>query len=980
MSSAVSSGSLPPHPAGAGGSKRERRRDSFDALGRAVLNTQQHQLQQQAAHLQQMPHPLHGGFSPALSPSPASSLPASPTRSSLPPVAARHPALFTHHTTSASSHPHGHSHAHVHHSASSSSALPAPLSVGGHEYHVQPVSEFPFPSLLTLNRSRLLYLLEYQCRISEQTNSSGAPVDVDSAQHFRTLVAAVRSLHLAGGVSNFSFVHASSVASDLLGGLKNVPGNSARALSSPLSAVQLLDLLHGIRTSSSPSLAHPAELPPALLDSGIYYVPDVEDPSALELSPFVYHRVLALLSLLLNLHIHRMTLTRILTLLQGIDVHLDYWMSHQALTSLPKPYRLWKYVQYKLGRTAKSFSRSSATTAAAASPRRRQAQDAAAASSNPYHQWSQVAARNVRELVDLKKRWTTRCGRIAVRMHRMQEWLIASFGKAASTRAPAPDDAAIFHAQIERTEVYFSKIYRYIVQADLRAHTRQDVADAARQMHFTPPHSSRRVQSPASDTSPASASPSAGAHSIQQKIYALYSQFAHYEHYLLALETQFVHAFEEEVRARRKPHHLFEWWHYYTGAALLVGCGAVYAFRNQSEVRDAVNTAIQSSRFFCNEHLWEPLANIYETTFKTFHDRSLFSTNERTLVQSKEDLSAMLSDFAHNHVSELSAHEQRQKQEYVESIDRRAREGDMDLVMKPYNREIQHPIRSLLIGDLMRGLLIQVQKVKVDTEAAMLAMDQILKANKINFNLLATIPFLMMGYATFDFSNKWILRGTWSSKKVRDRVRQCKRILSELEQIYVLHVQLAPAAASSSASTLARLMRPALHTAYQTLTVDEFAAIGSQEQEEEDEALRLAAAKESATLAFIGTEVFGPLDKATGSAAEQDSEDEEGEEQEASPTASHVSVPVSRSVLGLSNHAYGRTLSLILSLSTHLAQLPLTSSFASSHRIASAGSAQDPRLILHKDCVLLASDQLSPEQKYLWVAHMWRAWSFLAAP
>jgi hypothetical protein len=308
-------------------------------------------------------------------------------------------------------------------------------------------------------------------------------------------------------------------------------------------------------------------------------------------------------------------------------------------------------------------------------------------------------------------------------MHHLQEWLNASFGKA-STQGPAsaPPPAAIFHQQILLNEIYFAKIYRYIVREDLHAHRRGDVEEASHQVHFTPSHSSSRSHASASSGS------SVGG-TIQQKIYALYSQFSHFEHYLVSFEADFVCWFEAEIHSRRKPHHLFEYWHWYTGGALLIGAGTVYALRNQSEVRAAFDNTIKSTRFFLHEHLWEPLTNIYETTFKTFHDRSLFSTNEKTLVQSKENLSSMLSEFAHKHVSELSAHEQRQKQEYRESIDKRAKEGDMDLVMKPYNREIQHPIRSLLLGDLMHGLLIQVQKVKVDTEAAMLAMDQILKSN-----------------------------------------------------------------------------------------------------------------------------------------------------------------------------------------------------------------------------------------------------------
>lgn len=47
---------------------------------------------------------------------------------------------------------------------------------------------------------------------------------------------------------------------------------------------------------------------------------------------------------------------------------------------------------------------------------------------------------------------------------------------------------------------------------------------------------------------------------------------------------------------------------------------------------------------------------------------------------------------------------------------------------------------------LARLFLPQVQKMKVDTESAMLEMDQILRANELSISLVAAIPaFLVAG-------------------------------------------------------------------------------------------------------------------------------------------------------------------------------------------------------------------------------------------
>jgi len=66
----------------------------------------------------------------------------------------------------------------------------------------------------------------------------------------------------------------------------------------------------------------------------------------------------------------------------------------------------------------------------------------------------------------------------------------------------------------------------------------------------------------------------------------------------------------------------------------------------------------------------------------------------------------------------------------------------MARVMESYERELRRPLRNLFAGSLARCLLIQVQRLKVDTEAAMLEMDQLLRANELSLTLVAAVPSL----------------------------------------------------------------------------------------------------------------------------------------------------------------------------------------------------------------------------------------------
>lgn len=69
----------------------------------------------------------------------------------------------------------------------------------------------------------------------------------------------------------------------------------------------------------------------------------------------------------------------------------------------------------------------------------------------------------------------------------------------------------------------------------------------------------------------------------------------------------------------------------------------------------------------------------------------------------------------------------------------------MAAVMACYEAELRAPVRGLVTGDLARTLLIQVQRLKVDTEAAMLELDQILRSNELTVALLAAVPSLLVG-------------------------------------------------------------------------------------------------------------------------------------------------------------------------------------------------------------------------------------------
>ncbi|CAG8778887.1 3593_t:CDS:2, partial [Gigaspora rosea] len=94
------------------------------------------------------------------------------------------------------------------------------------------------------------------------------------------------------------------------------------------------------------------------------------------------------------------------------------------------------------------------------------------------------------------------------------------------------------------------------------------------------------------------------------------------------------------------------------------------------------------------------------------------------------------------------------------------------------------PVKATLTGNLIRTLLIQVQKTKVDLELSMTALDKLLKSNELNFAFLAVGPSIFGIYLIY----KWIKVLWWKKEsllgglqgtkvKMQESLRQVERIL-----------------------------------------------------------------------------------------------------------------------------------------------------------------------------------------------------------
>ncbi|KAI4201480.1 MAG: hypothetical protein LQ346_002166 [Caloplaca aetnensis] len=111
----------------------------------------------------------------------------------------------------------------------------------------------------------------------------------------------------------------------------------------------------------------------------------------------------------------------------------------------------------------------------------------------------------------------------------------------------------------------------------------------------------------------------------------------------------------------------------------------------------------------------------------------------------------------------------------------KVREGDLTPVLRAYEKDLRRPIVGTVRGDLIRALLIQVQKTKVDVEVAVGGIDALLKSQELVFGFVGVTPGILVCLGLF----RWF-SGTFGGRKGKTEQKsrgQRMRILRNIDRI-----------------------------------------------------------------------------------------------------------------------------------------------------------------------------------------------------
>ncbi|KAK9454491.1 ATP synthase regulation protein NCA2-domain-containing protein [Dipodascopsis uninucleata] len=194
-------------------------------------------------------------------------------------------------------------------------------------------------------------------------------------------------------------------------------------------------------------------------------------------------------------------------------------------------------------------------------------------------------------------------------------------------------------------------------------------------------------------------------------------------------------------------------------------------FRKQASIKQWIEDAGSTLVDFWYNWVVDPIKNIL-STIRHDDDAEIAIVGRKSLESDMDSLERMVVDFAVD--NSKSALDDSQ----ISQIRNGVREGDVSAVLKVYEMELKNPIANTLRGELIRTLLIQVQKTKVDVEVAITGIDRLLKSQELVFGILAILPGLLISYAI----GAWFLR-TFRGKGLQRKGRKASEIFRALGNI-----------------------------------------------------------------------------------------------------------------------------------------------------------------------------------------------------
>lgn len=182
---------------------------------------------------------------------------------------------------------------------------------------------------------------------------------------------------------------------------------------------------------------------------------------------------------------------------------------------------------------------------------------------------------------------------------------------------------------------------------------------------------------------------------------------------------------------------------------------------------------------FYKNWILKPLNDIFNT-IKHDSNSEISIMSQNSLNSELDSLKRMVIDYTIETQSHLSPEETLAMKVKLDEL---ITNGDLTPFMEGYEKDIKNPLRSIINGKLTRGLLIQLQKTKVDGSIAINGIDKLLKSQQLVFGVIAASPSVVIVFYLINFFNSYINNEYYIKDKIKLKKVTISKNLNNIERL-----------------------------------------------------------------------------------------------------------------------------------------------------------------------------------------------------
>ncbi|KAI1107482.1 NCA2-domain-containing protein [Jackrogersella minutella] len=240
-----------------------------------------------------------------------------------------------------------------------------------------------------------------------------------------------------------------------------------------------------------------------------------------------------------------------------------------------------------------------------------------------------------------------------------------------------------------------------------------------------------------------------------------------------------LNAADKMVAENGRPSRIVRYW--LPAAAILLSSTTILRIlvNREQEIQDWIRDLGVTVRDFWFNWVIDPVRKVVGTIRHDANSEIAIMSRD-SLQADMESLERMVVDFAVDKPN-VATGASSVSESQVTEIRAKVREGDVTPILRAYEKDLRNPFSGAVRGDLIRTLLIQVQKTKVDIEVAMSGIDSLLKSQELVFGFVGLTPGILVSVGVVQYL-RGVLGGRRGFRETR-RAGKCVRVLRNIDRI-----------------------------------------------------------------------------------------------------------------------------------------------------------------------------------------------------